>query len=267
MKLSIPITVGLGLAFFQVSVTSAPIQQTTGAGVMNLTAKSANVAETGTPVKINILRWSTDEERNPVVAALDPVAQQAAQAAAAEGGSGGRGGRGGRGGARSDQGAAAGLDPNDPALADVIAAGRGGRGGRGGGRGGRGDGEPGKPPDPISTLTTALGKAPTVGYFWTNEVVGYSIKYAYRTPLPQGGERIILATDRRLGAGTAGWKPVATGTPTDYEFTLIEVRIDSKGVGEGKASLTSKVIFDSDAKTLALDNYSGTPVILQGVKR
>src|SRR5262249_35924377 len=175
MKLSIPITVGLGLAFFQVSVTSAPIQQTTGAGVMNLTAKSANVAEAGTPVKINILRWSTDEERNPVVAALDPVAQQAAQAAAAEGG---RGGRGGRGGASGDQGGAAGLDPNDPALADVIGAGRGGRGGRGGGRGGRGDAEPGKPPDPISTLTTALGKAPTVGYFWTNEVVGYSIKYA-----------------------------------------------------------------------------------------
>ena len=115
-------------------------------------------------------------------------------------------------------------------------------------------------------MTAALGKAPTVGYLWTSEVVGYSIKYAYRIPLPDGGERIILVTDRRLGAGTGGWK-VATGTPTDYEFTLIEIRIDSKGLGEGKASLTSKVIFENEAKTLALDNYAATPAVLQNVKR
>ena len=258
MKLSSPIAVRLGLAivFLQVfAVSGTAQQQTAGAGVISLTAKSANVAESGTPIKINILRWSTDEERNPVVAALDPVAQAKAQAAAAEGGRTGRGGRGNRG-----------LDPDDPALADVVASGRG-RGGRGGGRGGRGDAEAAKPPDPIATLATALSKAPTVGYFWTNEVVGYSIKYAYRTPLPDGGERIILATDRRLGGGTAGWKPNATGTPTDYDFTLIEVRIDPKGVGEAKASLTSKVIFDSEAKTVALENYSSTPLILQGVKK
>jgi len=256
MKLTNPITRSLSLAlvFFQ----------TTGAGQINLTAKSANVSQSGTPVKINILRWSTDEERKPIVAALDPAAPAAAQTAASSGGRGG--GRGARGGARGDQDAAAGLDPNDPALADLVAAGRGGRGGRGGGRGGRGDAEPAKPPDPIATLTAALGKAPTVGYLWTNEVVGYSIKYAYRSALPDGGERIILLTDRRLGGGTVGWKQ-ATGTSTDYQFTLIEIRMDPKGTGEGKASLTSKVIFDNEAKTLALDNYAATPAVLQSVKR
>ena len=262
-KLTIPsrVSIGLVFAFFLASVASAPAQQPTReTGALNLTAKSANVAESGTPVKINILHWSTDEESKPVMAALDPVAQEAARAAAAEGGRGARGGRGGRG-------AAAGLDPNDPALADLVASsGRGARGGRGG-RGGRGDAETAKPPDPIATLTAALSKAPTVGYFWTNEVVGYSIKYAYHTRLPDGGERIILATDRRLGGGTAGWKPVATGTATDYEFTLIEIRIDSKGTGEGKASLVSKVIFDNEAKTIALESYPSTPVILQSVKK
>ena len=60
---------------------------------------------------------------------------------------------------------------------------------------------------------------------------------------------------------------MATGTPTDYEFTLIELRMDSKGSGEGKASLTSKVIFEDEAKTLALDNYAATPAVLQNVKR
>jgi hypothetical protein len=268
MKLAIPITSSFGLAFgfFQISVAvypmsthaqaPAPVEKSTsGTGPINLTAKSVNVAEPGTPVKISILRWSTAEERKPVVEALDPAAQAAAQAAVAAGGRAG-GGRGSRRGAQ--------LDPNDPALAGLD--GQPARGGRGG-RGGRGDAASSAPPDPISTLTGAISNAPTVGYLWTNETVGYSIKYAYRIPSPDGGERIILATDRRLGGGTVGWKPVATGTPTGYEFTLIEVRIDPKGSGEGKASLTSKVVFDKETKTPVLDNYAATPAILQNVKR
>jgi hypothetical protein len=116
-------------------------------------------------------------------------------------------------------------------------------------------------------LTDALGKAPTVGYLWTNETVGYSIKYAYRIPSPDGSERIILATDRRLGGGTAGWKSSAPGTANDYTFTLIEVRVDPKGAGEAKASLTSNVVFDNAAKTIVHDNYAAAPTILQNVKR
>jgi hypothetical protein len=115
-------------------------------------------------------------------------------------------------------------------------------------------------------LTTALDKAPTVGYLWTNETVGYSIKYAFRTSASDGSERIILLTDRRLGAGTAGWKLQPQTTQTDYNFTLVELRIDSKGIGEGKASLTTKVVLDKEAKTLALDNYAATTAILQNVK-
>ena len=187
-----------------------------------------------------------------MVLPLDPAAQAAAQAAAAaEGRSrGGRGERGARGGA------APALDPNDPALAEVIARGRGARG--------RGDAAA-KPADPISEFTVALAKAPTVGYIWTDEVVGYSIKYAYRIPLPVGGERIILATDRRLGAGTAGWKPTS-GIPTEYDFTVMEIHMDSKGLVEAKTSLTTKVVLDNETKTLALDGYAAAPTIFQNVK-
>jgi hypothetical protein len=121
-------------------------------------------------------------------------------------------------------------------------------------------------------FTAAIGKAPLVGYLWTNDVTGYSIKYAYRAALPDGSERIILATDRRLGAHTTAWGPVGA-TPLDYEFTVIEMRLDPKGLGEGKASLTTKVIVDNGdnsdngARTVALDNYAATPAILRNVKR
>jgi len=214
-------------------------------GAVNFTAKSANVKEAGMPVRINLLRWSTDEERNSLVAAMNPTTPPPAE-------------RGGRG---------RGLDPNDPALADVVGAGAApaGRGGRG--RGGRGD-APAAPPNPIASLTAAIGKAPTLGYIWTNEVVGYSIKYAYRMSMPDGGERIILATDRRLGGSSLSWKlTAAAATPTDYDFTIFEIRLDSKGLGEGKTTLTTKVVVDNDAKTLAIDNYAGTPALLQSVKR
>ena len=93
------------------------------------------------------------------------------------------------------------------------------------------------------------------------------MKYAYRTPLLQGGERIILATDRRLGGYSSSWKLAGASTPTDYDFTIVEIRLDSKGLGEGKTSLTTKVAVDTDAKTIALENYAATPPILQSIKR
>jgi hypothetical protein len=245
----------LALVLFCMTTTyaqqpSAPAQkQATGAGGLNLTATSANVSEAGSAVRINILRWSTDAERNSLAVALNPPPAPPAppaDPAAAAGGDRGGGQQGGRGGA--------------------AAAGRGGRGGGGGGRGGRGD-APAAPTDPISVLTTAIGKSPTVGYIWTNEVVGYSIKYAYRTSLPDGGERIILTTDRRLGAHTQAWKPTGTGTPTNYEFTLLEIRLNPKGTGEAKSSLTTKVILENESKSIALENYAASPTILQNVKR
>ena len=84
--------------------------------------------------------------------------------------------------------------------------------------------------------------------------------------MPDGGERIILATDRRLGGSSLSWKlTAAAATPTDYDFTIFEIRLDSKGLGEGKTTLTTKVVVDNDARTLALENYAGTPAVFQSV--
>jgi hypothetical protein len=233
-------TRGFALMLGLVSALFAtPSRATPDTGEVNLTATSANVKEPGSPVKIHVIRWSTDEERTPVVTALNPAAAGPAIAGAVPS-------------------AAAGAGQTAPA-----ARGRAGRGGRGGARGGRGT----APPNPFAILTTAIGRGPTLGYIWTTDVTGYSIKYAYHASLPDGSERIILATDRRLGAYIPAWRPVGTAALTDYEFTLVEIRLDSKGVGEGKTSLTTKVVGDDEAKTVALDDYAGTPVILQKVEK
>ena len=201
------------------------------AGEYQLQASSANVKQPGSPVKIRIFRWSTDDERNSVIATLNPPATAGAPDATA-----------------------------------AAAAGRGGAGRGAGGRGGAARGGRGAALSPIAALTAAIGAAPTIGFIWTDEVAGYAVKYAVRAGLPTGGERIVLATNRRLGGYTAGWQPLAASPLTDYEFTVIEIRLDPKGSGEGKASLATPVVVDNEARTLALDNYGAAAPILQNVK-
>jgi hypothetical protein len=114
-------------------------------------------------------------------------------------------------------------------------------------------------------LAAAVQSATGVGYLWTSESVGYSLRYAYRFPQPDGGERIILITDRRLGELDGSWQPL-TGAATDYAFTVIELRLNAKREGDGKTSVTGKVFVDSSANTIALENYGALPVTLKDVK-
>lgn len=217
---------------------AAAAQTQSAAGEVVLTATSANVSEPGAPVRIRILRWSTDAERDRLVAALNPPPPAPAAAPGPATAAAGREGAA-RGGGRAA-----------------------GRGGRGGGRGGA----PAAPPSPIAVMTTAIGSAPTIGFIWTNDVTGYAVKYAYRIVQPDGGQRIIIATDRRFGVHAPAWTPVATTGLTDYEFTLFELRLGPKGAGEAKTSLTTTVVVDPAAKTVALENYAAAPAILQNVK-
>ncbi|MBI4265032.1 MAG: hypothetical protein HY657_11720 [Acidobacteria bacterium] len=118
-----------------------------------------------------------------------------------------------------------------------------------------------------TTLLDALKAMPTVGYIWTGESVGYQVRYAHRLSLADGGERVILATDRRLGSyQITPWQPDGAAPDVDYPFTLIEMRLQRNGVGEGKMSLTTKVAADAEAKTIALESYAAAPVLLKDVR-
>ena len=240
-----------------VCVSVAMTAQTPAKGpvAVHFTATTDNVSGAGDTVKINLFRWSTDADRDQLLAAWTLTTPPPAVAR----GGGGRGGRGGAAPAPAD-----GAPPADGADDGAAAAGRGARRGRG--RGGA-TAAPAPSETPESSLAAALQKTSTAGILWTSETTGYSIHYAYRFPQPDGGERVILATDRRLGVWNNLWKPTGSATPTDYGFSLIELRLNSKGEGEGKASLTGKITLDSQGKTIALDGYNTLPVVFKGVKR
>jgi|KBSSwiStaDraftv2_1062776.scaffolds.fasta_scaffold1131117_2 hypothetical protein len=159
------------------------------------TAKTINMSVgAGQNVKIDVFRWSTEDERNALVSAVK--------------------------------------GHNDKAVAD------------------------------------ALQKAASLGSIWTNENLGYSIRYAVSDTTTTGMERVVVLTDSQLGSWSGqSWKPIQASANVTYPFSLIELRVNRAGTGEGKMSLAGTVIADENAKTLTLGDYDAAPVLLRPVKR
>ena len=126
-----------------------------------------------------------------------------------------------------------------------------------------------------TALIDALKGMETVGYLWTGEPVGYPIRYAFNQTMTDGTERIVLATERRLGAFLPEpWIAEAPAQTQPYEFTVVELRLPQGGAGEGKLSLMARVVVevglgtaDATTQTLALANYAAAPVALRNVRR
>jgi hypothetical protein len=112
-------------------------------------------------------------------------------------------------------------------------------------------------------LLDVLQDLPKVGYFKTPESLAYDLHYAQHTSLPDRGERIVLATDRFVRF----WEVARGSRTTDYPFTIIELRLNGDGRGEGKMSLATKVIADKKKNEVVLENWGTQPVLLKDVRR
>lgn len=199
--------------------------ETPGDAAVNLTATTANVSGAGETVRFEILRWSTDEEREKLLAAWELRA-----------GAAGAGAAKGRAGAKAGKAGVKGAPP--PASAEVAT--------------------------PEASLAAALEGAVTVGYLWpASETAGYTIRYAGRFAAADGGQRIVLLTQRRLGALNQRWNPAA-GTANKYPFSVIELRLNAKNEGEGWASLVGNVKVDTAVKMLTGEN--GQPAVFRNVR-
>jgi hypothetical protein len=114
-----------------------------------------------------------------------------------------------------------------------------------------------------------LAKMPTVGYLWpTSSPVGYSLKYAHRAPLPTGGERITLVTDKRVGSyDFKGWSVNGAAPKPEIGYSVIELYLDGAGNGVGTLSLAADVVVDEASNTVSLATGAATVNVLEGVKR
>jgi hypothetical protein len=206
-----------------VAVLAGTLVAQNPSAVLNLAATTAGVAGAPDAVRIEILRWSTDDERDRLLAAWSLKAAPSGPAATK-----GKAAAKGKGAAKAPEAAAA-LTPS-------------------------------------TALALALQEVTTVGYLWSSELAGYALRYAGKFDGADGSQRIILITQRRLGAVNQLWTPAA-GTPNGDEFSVIELRLNAKGEGEGKASLTGAVSADAAAKIVSIANYSALPVVLRDVRK
>lgn len=218
-----------GVAILGAALLFAETPSANPNGVLQLTATTANVAGGQDPVRIEILRWSTDEERDRLTDAwnLKPAAEPPA----------GRGAE--KGAAKQGKAAGRGRGPASAAANTLT---------------------------PESALAKALNETTTVGYLWSSEMAGYALRYAGKVKNPDGSQRIILITQRRLGAVNQRWNPTFEGAANNYEFSVVELRLNAKGEGEGRVSLVGKVAPDATAKVVTLENYDGFPAVLRDVR-
>ena len=114
-----------------------------------------------------------------------------------------------------------------------------------------------------------LLELPALGYVWlSGSGLGYSLKYAHRLVTPDGGEHLTFVTDRHLGTfGRAPWTLTSAPETPIRAFTVIELRLDSSGDGEGKMSVGADIVFDTERSTVGLENSDGAPVLLESVRR
>lgn len=121
----------------------------------------------------------------------------------------------------------------------------------------------------IATLddSAALARLPTAGYIWpTGSPVGYTVKYAHKTPAAGGGERITLVTDRMLGSyDFKKWSPMTSAPTSAAKYSVVELYLDGNGRGVGNLSLGAEVVIDATGGTVTL--ATGGTNLLANVER
>jgi len=105
-----------------------------------------------------------------------------------------------------------------------------------------------------------LAVAPRVGYVAARRGRTSELKYARQTVLPDGGRRIVLATE---GADIPadGSNPRAD----THDFLVVEVRLDKDGKGEGRSAGAERLRYNAKTAALELDRYGTEPVWIRNL--
>jgi hypothetical protein len=111
-------------------------------------------------------------------------------------------------------------------------------------------------------LADTLARMPRIGWIRLPNTRAQDLRYAWQTPLPDGGRRVVVALDR-----IANYAEMTTSSRTqNYEFSVAEIHFDKDGKGEGKLSPLAKVDIDKATDQIEIEDYSSQPVRLMQVK-
>ena len=109
-------------------------------------------------------------------------------------------------------------------------------------------------------LIVALRKVAPVGRMRAPGQLATEFHYARQSRGADGRRRIYLATDRPIGFLEA----TNRGYSMEFPFTMLELRLDDSGMGDGQLFLAAKFI--RTGKLLVLENLSAQAVVISQVK-
>jgi len=112
-------------------------------------------------------------------------------------------------------------------------------------------------------VARALRGATRVGTLNAPGQMGWSLRYARATPMPDGKQRVLLATDRPVAFAEA-WTSTRGG---DFDVTVIQLTLDAEGNGEGTLSFGTEVIWNTETESLEVTNITSQPIALGNVRR
>jgi hypothetical protein len=93
--------------------------------------------------------------------------------------------------------------------------------------------------------------------------LGNDLRYAWHTKSPDGGDRIVIGTDRYISFAEQANQP----RTIDYPFTFIQIQLPKGGgEGEGKLAYATKLMFDKKKNVVEMENYGTEPVRLNQIK-
>jgi len=109
-------------------------------------------------------------------------------------------------------------------------------------------------------LLKQLQKNRPVGRIRTPDSLGYDLRYAQQTPLPEGGRMIVIATDRPIGF----WEATQRPRSFDYPFTVIEMKLDREGNGSGTLSYATRIVAREN-NVIELEDFATQPIMLNNI--
>jgi hypothetical protein len=110
-------------------------------------------------------------------------------------------------------------------------------------------------------LLKQLQKNKPVGRIRTPDSLGYDLRYAQQTPLPEGGRMVVIATDRPIGF----WEATEHPRSFDYPFTVIQMKLDREGNGTGTISYATRITAHEN-NVIELEDFATQPIMLNNIK-
>lgn len=114
----------------------------------------------------------------------------------------------------------------------------------------------------LGTAMHRAGDGREIGYVRVNTRLSYPIAYAYQFSDGEGGRRVVIATDRPIGALEA----ISGSRTLDYSISVAELQLGPDGRGEGALMVAAAVAVDTEHGSLVLENFGQAPVRLRNVR-